>query len=98
MARDYDKEIAAAEAKLQRIRDAKARAEQKRFEPVGRAMFDAFGVELSHCANVTETKAFIDTLRRLYDAELRKRERMAQQQQQQQPMERPSGYPGPHQG
>lgn len=80
MARDYDKEIAAAEAKLQRIREAKAASERRQFEPVGRAMFEQFGVELSHCGNVTETKQFIGELRRIYDLYQRKQEQRAQSQ------------------
>ena len=67
MARDYEKELAAAEAKVKRIRQQKEAAERRKYEPVGRAMYEVFSHELSGLNGQKETKAFCRELRRLYD-------------------------------
>lgn len=67
MARDYEKELAAAEAKVKRIRQQKEAAERRRYEPVGRAMYEVFSHELSGLNGQKETKAFCRELRKLYD-------------------------------
>lgn len=68
MARDYDKELANAQAKVKRIQEAKAAAERRRYEPVGRAMYEVFGDELSKLKNAKDVKAFCRRLRDVYDA------------------------------
>ena len=67
MARDYEKELAAAEAKVQRIKQQKEAAERRKYEPVGRAMYEVFSSELSGLNGQKETKAFCRELRKLYD-------------------------------
>ena len=67
MARDYEKELAAAEAKVKRIKQQKEAAERRRYEPVGRAMYEVFSSELSGLNGQKETKAFCRELRALYD-------------------------------
>lgn len=68
MARDYDKELANAQAKVKRIQEAKAAAERRRYEPVGRAMYEVFGDELSKLKSAKDVKAFCRRLRDVYDA------------------------------
>ena len=46
MARNYEKELADAEAKVKRIKQQKAAAERRKYEPVGRAMYAVFSAEL----------------------------------------------------
>lgn len=67
MARNYEKELAAAEAKVKRIKQQKEAAERRKYEPVGRAMYDVFSHELSGLNGQKETKAFCRELRALYD-------------------------------
>lgn len=67
MARDYEKELAAAEAKVKRIKQQKEAAERRKYEPVGRAMYEVFSHELSSLNGQKETKAFCRELRKLYD-------------------------------
>lgn len=67
MARDYEKELAAAEAKVKRIKQQKEAAERRKYEPVGRAMYEVFSHELSGLNGQKETKAFCRELRKLYD-------------------------------
>lgn len=68
MARNYDKELADAQAKVKRIREAKAAAERRRYEPVGRAMYEVFGDELAKLKSAKDVKAFCRRLRDVYDA------------------------------
>ena len=68
MARDYDKELANAQAKVKRIQEAKAAAERRRYEPVGRAMYEVFGDELAKLKSAKDVKAFCRRLRDVYDA------------------------------
>lgn len=68
VARDYDKELANAQAKVKRIQEAKAAAERRRYEPVGRAMYEVFGDELSKLKSAKDVKAFCRRLRDVYDA------------------------------
>lgn len=68
MARDYDKELADAEAKVARIRKAKEAAERRKYEPVGRAFYAAFGSELSGLDGAKELKRFAKQVREAYDA------------------------------
>ena len=68
VARDYDKELADAQAKVKRIREAKAAAERRRYEPVGRAMYEVFGDELAKLKSAKDVKAFCRRLRDVYDA------------------------------
>lgn len=67
MARNYEKELAAAEAKVKRIKQQKEAAERRKYEPVGRAMYEVFSHELSGLNGQKETKAFCRELRKLYD-------------------------------
>lgn len=67
MARNYEKELAAAEAKVKRIKQQKEAAERRKYEPVGRAMYEVFSHELSGLNGQKETKAFCRELRALYD-------------------------------
>lgn len=67
MARNYEKELADAEAKVKRIKQQKAAAERRKYEPVGRAMYAVFSVELAGLNGQKETKAFCRELRELYD-------------------------------
>ena len=67
MARNYEKELAAAEAKVKRIKQQKEAAERRKYEPVGRAMYEVFSHELSGLNGQKETKAFCRELRELYD-------------------------------
>lgn len=67
MARDYEKELAAAEAKVKRIKQQKEAAERRKYEPVGRAVYEVFSHELSGLNGQKETKAFCRELRKLYD-------------------------------
>ena len=67
MARNYEKELAAAEAKVKRIKQQKEAAERRKYEPVGRAMYEVFSHELSGLNGQKETKAFCRELRVLYD-------------------------------
>lgn len=67
MARDYEKELAAAEAKVKRIKQQKEAAERRKYEPVGRAMYEVFSHELSGLNGQKEAKAFCRELRKLYD-------------------------------
>ena len=69
MARNYEKELAAAEAKVKRIKQQKEAAERRKYEPVGRAMYEVFSHELSGLNGQKETKAFCRELRKLYDLE-----------------------------
>lgn len=68
MARDYDKELADAEAKVARIRKAKEAAERRKYEPVGRAFYAVFGSELSGLDGAKELKRFAKQVREAYDA------------------------------
>lgn len=68
MARDYDKELADAEAKVARIRKAKEAAERRKYEPVGRAFYAVFGSELSSLDGAKELKRFAKQVREAYDA------------------------------
>lgn len=67
MARNYEKELADAEAKVKRIKQQKAAAERRKYEPVGRAMYAVFSAELADLNGQKETKAFCRELRELYD-------------------------------
>lgn len=67
MARDYDKELADAEAKVARIRKAKEAAERRKYEPVGRAFYAVFGSELSGLDGAKELKRFAKQVREAYD-------------------------------
>lgn len=67
MARNYEKELADAEAKVKRIKQQKAAAERRKYEPVGRAMYAVFSAELVGLNGQKETKAFCRELRELYD-------------------------------
>lgn len=67
MARDYDKELARAEAKVSRIKRDKAAAERRRYEPVGRAMYGQFGSELNELKTRKDMDAFCARLREAYD-------------------------------
>lgn len=67
MARNYEKELADAEAKVKRIKQQKAAAERRKYEPVGRAMYAVFSAELTGLNGQKETKAFCRELRELYD-------------------------------
>lgn len=67
MARNYEKELAAAEAKVKRIKQQKEAAERRKYEPVGRAMYEVFSHELFGLNGQKETKAFCRELRKLYD-------------------------------
>ena len=66
--RDYDKELEAAEAKVARIKAAKAAAERRRYEPVGRAMYEVFGDELNGLKGKVALSAFCHQLRDCWDA------------------------------
>lgn len=61
MARNFDAEIAAALAKVERIRKAKAAAEKRASEAVGKAAIDVFGSELLSMSQA-ELKGFFSTL------------------------------------
>lgn len=67
MARNYEKELADAEAKVKRIKQQKAAAERRKYEPVGRAMYAVFSAELAGLNGQKDTKAFCRELRELYD-------------------------------
>lgn len=67
MARNYEKELADAEAKVKRIKQQKAAAERRKYAPVGRAMYAVFSAELAGLNGQKETKAFCRELRELYD-------------------------------
>ena len=68
LGRDYDKELAAAQAKVERIKAAKSAAERRRYEPVGRAMYTVFAKELSGLKGKAQLEAFCRSLRDAWDA------------------------------
>lgn len=57
MARDFDKEIAAAQEKLKRIRKDKEAHEAQKYVPIGKAFAEVFP-NVMDCKNMTEAREF----------------------------------------
>lgn len=67
MARDFDKEIANAQARLDRLRKEKEAHDARMYAPAGRAFAEVFPGVLD-CKNLTEAREFAKRVGRMVQA------------------------------